>query len=488
MKPFRILVADDEPELQESIYKRLLDDQPDFDWEPVWNRSEFEATAFENYDAVLLDINLTKWDRMPLTIAVRCIGGRAPIVLVSGRWDGDAGQITITRTEEALAQSKDAHFVQILILNDLLDEHWQRRVEATRAQLRLAIARHHRRGVLQLGDDNPLHILHLSDPQYGDPHTDGWASLAEDELAEFIYDIRPDIHFVAITGDISYQGLPAEYEEALNRLRPLLEKLLRRHADWREQVLLVPGNHDVNLRLAAVDNIRYDFANRAPKLTSSESDPDDPAHFALHPFREFAWELTGDPRWREADDLCWVNDSFRHLGLRFYLLNSAGKINCAFPDRAAIPLDTVRRLAQEQPRSRKLFPIAFSHHGPPDGNNNEISITNWPDVAKLMQTKGIRLFVHGHGHQRQAIRQAWDEFDARKKEGALSDAEFLRIMAPTTHLDDKLRPDGARRGFNIITLERNRGMVNEVTVSTYELGRGKPKLCDSENFHFSGRR
>lgn len=483
MKPFRILVADDEPELQENIYKRLLDDLPDFHWESVWNRSVFEATPFENYDAVLLDINLTKWDRMPLTDAVRCIGGRAPIVLVSGKWDGDAGQITITRTEEALAQSKDAHFIQILILNDLLDEHWQRRVEVTRAQLRLAIARHHRRGVLQLGDSEPVHILHLSDPQYGDPNTDGWASLAEDELAEFVYKIRPDIHFVAITGDISYQGLPTEYEEGLNRLGPLLKKLLRRHADWREQVLIVPGNHDANLRLAAVDSIRYNFSKRTPNLTRKKPNSDNPAHFALHPFREFAWKLTGDPRWRETDDLCWVNDSFRHLGLRFYLLNSAGEINCACPDRAAIPVEVVRMLAQDKARSRSLFSIAFSHHGPPDGNENEISIANWPDVAKLMQTKGIRLFVHGHGHKREVIRQAWEELEAVKKEGTLSDAEFLRIMAPTTHLGDKLRPDGARRGFNIITLNRNGGAVDRVIVSTYELSSGNPQRCYREEFH-----
>ena len=484
MKTFQILVADDEQELQESIYKRLLDDTPDFQWEPVWNRTEFEATTFENYDAILLDINLTKWDRMSLTDAVRCIGGRAPIVLVSGKWDGDDGKATIARTEEALAQSKDAHFVQILILNDLLDEHWQRRVDVTRAQLRLAIARHHRRGILQLGDSDPVHILHLSDPQYGDPHTDGWASLAEDELAEYIYDIRPDIQFVAITGDISYQGLPTEYDEALNRLRPLLQKLLRRYADWREQVILVPGNHDANLRLAAVDNIRYDFSNRLPKLTNTEPDTDYSAHFALHPFREFAWNLTGDPHWREADDLCWVNDAFRHLGLRFYLLNSAGKINCTYPDRASIPVETVRRLAQDKARSNSLFPIAFSHHGPPDEYKKEVSIANWPDVAKLMQTKGIRMFVHGHGHQRKVIRQAWDELEARKNEGELNDDEFLRIMAPTTHLDNKLRPNGAPRGFNIITLNRTGGVVNKVTVSTYELGNGNPKRCSKDDFYF----
>jgi hypothetical protein len=100
-----------------------------------------------------------------------------------------------------------------------------------------------------------------------------------------------------------------------------------------------------------------------------------------------------------------------------------------------------------------------------------------------MQTKGIRLFVHGHGHQREVIRQAWEGAPgARQNGGELSNDEFLRVMAPTTHLGKELRPDGAHRGFNIITLNRNRGMVTSVIVRTYELGSSKPVRSNHEEF------
>lgn len=484
MTSYRILVADDDMDLQEARYKQLLDEPSDFDWQPVGERQEFEATNFDDFDAVLLDINLTKWAEMPLTEAVQRIGNRTPIVLVSGKWEGDEGRVTATRIQEVLAQSKDAHFVQILILNDLIEGNWKPRAEAMRAQLRIAIARHHRRGILQLKDSDSINLLHLSDPQYGDPNTDGWASMAEHEIADYLDQIQPDIHFVAITGDISYQGLPSEYETALSRLEPLLEELLSYRPDWRERVLLVPGNHDVNLRLAAVNGITYDFATRAPTLVDGEANLSGKADFALHPFRDFAWKLTGDPRWREADDLCWVNDAFRHLGVRFYLLNSAGQINCTEPDRASIPIDTVRRLARDKTHSTKLFSIAFSHHGPPDGNDMEVSISNWPDIAKLMQTKGIRLFIHGHGHKRDVFRQAWEKQVPNTKTGQIGTDEFVRAMAPTTHLNGQLRPDGAPRGFNLITLHRNRGKVFKVDVDSHELGNGQPRPLETKEFRF----
>ncbi len=483
MSHFKILVADDEPTLNKSRYQRLLDEPQDFEWESVWDRSKFEKTRFEDYDAILLDINLDKWDGMPLTEAVGCIGGRAPIVLVSGKWGDEHGHTTL-RIREALAQSKDAHFVQVLILNDLAETNWERRVEATRAQLRLAIARHHRRGMLKLGDNDPIHILHLSDPQYGDPDTDGWASMTEEEIAGYVDKIQPDIHFVAITGDIAYQGSPTEYETALERLEKLLQELFLNCADWRERILLVPGNHDVNLRLASADCIQYDFSNRKPVVEEGGSLAEELACYALHPFRDFAWKLTRDPNWREAEDLCWINDGFRHLGIRFYLLNSAEKINCDNPASACISLDALRKLVRDRKHSEDLFPIVFSHHGPPNGNENEVSLVNWPDVAKLMQTTGIRLYVHGHGHKREAVRQGWEQPVARENKGKLGREEFLRVMAPTTHLNENLREDGAPRGFSIITLFRSNGYVRRVEVDSYKLGTGTPEPLEREEFLF----
>jgi len=489
MNHFRVLVADDDPNLNRNRYEKLLDleDALDFKWDLIGKREEFERAHFEEFDAVLLDVNLTHWNDMPLAEAVQCIKGRAPIVLASQYWGDDAK--TTTRIQEVLAQSKEAHFVQILILNDLAEAGSEARIKGIRQQLRLAIARHRRYGVLQLADDEALHILHLSDPQYGDPDTDGWASMTEDEIADFVDKIQPDIHFIAITGDITYQGHSDEFAVASERLETLLGEFLPNRGDWRERILLVPGNHDVNLRLAAADLVDYDFESLKPTVKDTSAKRKDHIRYALQPFRDFAWNLTGDPNWKDAIDLCWINDSFRHLGVRFYLLNSAGAVTCGNPSVAELPQSTLKELARGRSRSDKVFSIAFCHHGPPESQNLEsndseiVSISNWPEVAKFLQTTKTRIFVHGHGHKRDVRRQDWQLSAGEDRKGILSKNEFLRVMAPTTHLGKNLRTDGGRRGFNLISLGRSRGYVESVEIDSYDLNPGSaPTRSGREEF------
>jgi len=52
--------------------------------------------------------------------------------------------------------------------------------------------------------------------------------------------------------------------------------------------------------------------------------------------------------------------------------------------------------------------------------------------------------------------------------------EFLRVMAPTSHLGSQRRPDGAARGFDLITLERSKRQVQRVKVQTFTLDKGSP--------------
>lgn len=319
MVDFRVLVADDQGAEVEPIYKQLFEGDTSFKYEMATSKQDFQNKHFGSFDAVLLDINLDSWG-MPLGDAVRIIGRACPIVLVSQYWG--PGKNTHIRVQEVLALAKQVDFIQILILNDLVKLGWEDRVPAIREQLRLAIARHRRHGLLDLPQSAPIHILHLSDPQYGDSGQDGWAVQAEEEIAKSLRRIQPDIHFIAITGDISFQGAPNEFEMARNRLSSLLMRLLPNREDWRERVLLVPGNHDVNLRLAAADRVTVNVKEKTLRFSKTRRVSEDHRRYALQPFREFAWRLTGDPHWRDSEDLCWVNDSFRHLGLRFYLLNS----------------------------------------------------------------------------------------------------------------------------------------------------------------------
>lgn len=489
MMRYRVLVADDEPDLNRDRYALLLDDPDDgFNWTMASSRDEFEHTDFSKYDAVILDINLTGWRHMPLSEAVRTIPAPIPIVFASGRWREES---TIRVIREVLADAKDANFVQILILDDLSAGTAPQKIRAVREQLRLAIAKVQRYTQISVGDDEPIHILHLSDPQYGDPDTDGWAGFTEEKVARFLYELCPRLHIVAITGDITYQGLPSEFDKAGSRIGDLLRHVFG--AGGQERLLLVPGNHDVNLRLAAADCVDFNFKSGRPRVRRKGCAPMGQRRFALAPFSRFAWELTGDPRWLGGEDLCWVNESFRHLGLRFFVLNTVSELDCDNPARATLPKATLHKLVPSPRETDHLFSIALAHHGPasaPTGLNG--GIENWPDVGDFLCSARVRLFMHGHGHERRVERLGWDGKPAmiggRPADGQLGQEEFLRVMAPTSHLAAtsssgvRRRPDGAARGFNLITLERPKGQVWRVKVQTYTLEKGSPSPGASVEF------
>lgn len=109
---------------------------------------------------------------------------------------------------------------------------------------------------------SPLTVLHLSDVQFGMNHRfAGAEAVGPDELyntllARVIEDLtslrdedntrlRPDL--LLLTGDLAERGRKSEFDDALQFVGGLTEFL----GLGRNQVVLVPGNHDVNRHLCA---------------------------------------------------------------------------------------------------------------------------------------------------------------------------------------------------------------------------------------------
>ena len=134
---YRILVVDDQGRNVGPLYKKLFEGDTDFNWDMARSKKAFLNAALGSFDAILLDVNLDEW-HMTLGAAVSHVGDKCPIVLVSQRWDNPA---TRARVQEVLTLAKTAHFVQILILNDLSSSGNKERVAAIREQLKLAVAR-----------------------------------------------------------------------------------------------------------------------------------------------------------------------------------------------------------------------------------------------------------------------------------------------------------------------------------------------------------
>jgi len=481
MTNYSILVVDDEPSETEFLFDRLFKGDNRFKHKQAQSPKDFEKDNIASYDAILLDINLDGWG-FKLSDVLKIINNRCPVVLVSQKWDEEQ---THKLVSEALAEAKGVIFIATLVLNWLGNVGWEAYAKSMRTQLSDAIGRKRRRGLLDLEDNDPVCILHLSDPQYGDPSTEDWSAYVEDTIAQFVLrDSAREVHFIAITGDIAYSGEIKQYDIAKKKLEKMFKRFFPNRSDWRERILLVPGNHDVNLRLACADKTKIAFVKDKKNTTKTSlkisinksAESDFPyRRVALAPFREFAWQLTGDPNWRDAEELNWINDSFHHIGLRFFLLNSTSAINCDCPNKAGYLHDSIEDLGGEDLIHEQPFGIAFSHHGPPESSDmSEDKLEDWPKVAPFLKTRRVRLFIHGHGHSRKVDLYNLDKQTPHAaKKGTLKDSELLRIMAPTTHLNSKRRPTNETRGFNLITLCRNHGRVAKVKVESYEASKTK---------------
>ena len=485
MADYRILVADDRLGEVGKHYERLFSGDPAFSWEPASRWSEYIRLLGNSFDAVLLDVNLDAWGKT-LVEALGEVKRSCPVVLVSAKWDELQ---THQRISEALSEAKHVDFIGTLYLNFLGSEGSEHFAASMRSQLQLAIAKSRHRGLLGLRENEPVRILHLSDPQYADPGQDQLAFIVEREIPRFIlHDLEVPVHFVAITGDITFSGTLEQFAYAEKKIRTLLEAFMPSREDWRERVLLVPGNHDVNLRLAAANHVGYNFSRNELECNEILEDADQDEHtkprnlrYALQAYRDFVWRLTGNPVVRDAEDLCWVNDSFLHLGLRFVLLNSAGTIACSAPNRAKVPTGALERMvASYAPNSRRPFSIALSHHGPAAKGSTDVeSLENWSEVGKLIQDSGVRLLLHGHGHGRLVHKQSVKSEEHDDARGQLQTGQILRVMAPTTHLCGKLRAANERRGFNLITLFRHGGEVEKIEVDSYQLDEDEPHRVQS---------
>ena len=473
MAKYRILVVDDEMSFNKKLFENLFSGDEDFLMETAQNWSDYCSKQLSQFDAILLDVNLDQWGKT-LQDAFKVVDGACPIVLVSQYWTESR---THHHISEALASAKQVILAGTLTLNDIGRDGWEAHANSMRAQLRLVIARHRQLSLLDIKDDEPIRILHLSDPQYGDPSEDNLAFLVEKEIPRFILgELQLYIHFIAVTGDITYSGQPSEFITAEEKLKLLVEKFLPNREDWRDRLLIVPGNHDVDLRLAAADQIRYEFG--CPPTISVETNSKDVSHqrFGLQAFRDFAWRLSGNPNWRDASELFWINDSFRHLGLRFYIFNSVVQVDSRNPKNYQIPVQSLNSIIKDYSLDKGLFGVVLAHHGPKALiMDSQEAIENWPLVLKTIQNTPIRLFIHGHGHARLAdIVPLKSDKASRDALSRLESDELLRVMAPTTHLKGTKRPKEERRGFNLITLKRIHGKVEKVEVESYELSDGSP--------------
>lgn len=471
----KVLVIDDEWQARESGYRSFAEEAKSFTGafeldleilkDPLDLIPKLQTTQ---YAALLIDVNLTRWHGCTLSEIVRNVGNETPIALVSEYWDDTSGD----DVNAAFSKPNCRTFFQ---WKEIAGEDSDGRSRAIRYLSKIIAEGSKLSSTLQIGKDAPIHILHISDLQFGgfaDPAKVRLeAQLSADCVRRYCKGEAPT--FVAFTGDVTERGLPGQFHLAVDWLERFL-KMLNFPELPSDRFLVVPGNHDFCVPLSMSQFIKLHKSKLGkpppnPSIAGSsgrmESQHSELLNFAYRPYLDFFQRVTdfGAHSILSHDTSvvpAWINLRFRHLGVAFYGLNTCRPVNGnGWPDRQvdAKDLAEIRRALVDgnlgSPADTLI--VGLSHHSPVSGHEDR-SVTNPEDFEKFFsQTPRTGLFLHGHVHERKV--------DYR------SDAfRLVRSCAATLTKAESSRPADTLRGFSLLTLDRVNGNVVQLSAQSFE--------------------
>jgi len=466
------MVIDDARD-REEYYRQVLSIS-EFDPIYVWTRREFEEQREIPVDGYIIDVFLDTGDWVDtnaaelLKDAIQNAPRRAPVFLVSQLW-GDEKVLGVLKQAGELEK---VEIVQYLAWTEFQqategNQAAEVRKDALRMKLLSELGRWHRRSGFRPSPDDIIRILLLADVQFGDPATDPGATFSENQIANVLKQNHNLPDLIVLAGDISHSGRPDQFKLAEERLALDLMGLLwgKNNVDrYRDRIVLVPGNHDVNLRFSACDNYKFnlstkEFEDETIPFQNADTDNYLSHHsYALEPFRRFARNLTGERNWGDLPSLTWVDRRFVHCGIRFFVLNSVADLNSSKPNRASLNETALREINRSISDSGtdSIFSIAVSHHGlrPYGASDNETQINNWASCSSFFLMHEIRLWLCGHYHK----------FNVHSINSIpFNKTPLWVVQAPTSRISD------TTRGFCVLELKRQAGKVIDAHVHHYVL-------------------
>lgn len=394
---YKLMVIDDDKGRHE-VYKKVLLDS-EFETLYIWTRRDFEGKKETPVDGYVVDIFLNKGDWGDTNAAellknyIQTAPRPAPVFFVSQLWRDN-------KVLDILKQAGDssAKVVQYLAWSEfeeatLENETATVRMNALRNKLLFELDHWHGRSGYRPEPNETIRILLLADVQFGDQKTDPKATFTEQRIALTLKQDELLPHLMVVAGDVSHSGRPDQFALAEDRLaNDLIGTLwgMNNIDRYRDRIVLVPGNHDVNLRFSACDNRKF---NPTLKIFEDETPvPDaDNGHYirhhdyALEPFRRFARRLTRDRNWEGSRNMSWVDRRFLHCGIQFFVMNSVSELSASMPDHASFNeydlREIGRSLRDDAPDS--IFSIAVSHHGlrPAGAGDSVKEVSNWLTVG-----------------------------------------------------------------------------------------------------------
>nr|WP_228014693.1 HEAT repeat domain-containing protein [Fortiea sp. LEGE XX443] len=247
-----------------------------------------------------------------------------------------------------------------------------------------------------------MHILHLSDLHFGTPDQ---AKLWSNQLASDLQnelDI-PHLDALILSGDIANKSIPEEYEAA----QQFLDELRQEFTLEPEQIIIVPGNHDLNWSLAKKAYNLYRREEYEGKLQEGnyidggnyiEARDEEKYKQRFEHFSHFYQIIKTKPYPLDYDQQ-YTLDYFPTQNLLILGLNSAWQLDHHYKSRANININALSNALTEIRRNQEYkncIKIAVWHH-PLD--------SAWEDRIKdqsfmeQLAVAGFRLFLHGHVHK-----------------------------------------------------------------------------------------
>lgn len=484
----RVLVVDDEFERRRPGYLRLAEACSkmvsgfSIDMDFVTHPNELAVrlrTAI--YSAAIVDAVLdVKWNNYSISQALEALGDQIPVAILSAHWDK-------TNSEQINSAWKHKNCRTFLHWRDI-DPNGNGQVDYAVRALTTMIADN--KGIntrLHLAPGDPVRVVHISDVQAGgfnDHNLKLEVSKCADLILEHWDDCPPT--FVAFTGDVAEHGNPIQYKQACDWIGYFCERL-GLGALPSSSILYVPGNHDVNVFLAAASRLAIQEDKHTGKVAVElrDSQEMDLVRYALAPFREFLSDIC-DCQFLQKDpndqSLSWVEGRYRHLGIVFYGINTAQPASIfGLPDRRVDPvalaaiMDELSRLLGGSRDSLPLV-VGLAHHCPTSASEDG-AVANPGDFETFFRRR-IRtaLFMHGHTHEHDLSYQSSDGL------------RIVRSCATTLTKPEKNRPRDSVRGFNLLELRRENHVVKELLGASYgwigrelkEIKRGGPWVRDGE--------
>jgi HEAT repeat protein len=214
-----------------------------------------------------------------------------------------------------------------------------------------------------------MHILHLSDLHFGTPDQ---ANLWSNQLAADLYnDLSiPHLDALILSGDIANYSTQEEYKAAEQFLHNL-------HPDFPlnpEQIILVPGNHDLNWKLAKkayklIDRDDYDgqlkdghYIEESASVIRIRDEAEYKQRFAH--FSQFYETIKQKPYPLDYDQQ-YTLDHLKEQNLLILGLNSAWQLDHHYKSRASINMGALTNALTQirrNPDYKNCLKIAVWHH------------------------------------------------------------------------------------------------------------------------------